>query len=443
MILLEHSTYDAESIERNLGFSEYSYWFVRKAFRRVLQHFGVIVPVKDPEREVDRIYHSARAHGESCVFISFSPPHQIPTRLACPIVPVFAWEFDTLPNEAWADEPRNDWRVVLSEAPAAIVHCRFSVDVVKASLGRDYAVWSIPAPMADRHVRYAASAVGWRAPFALTIETGLVFDSRRLDLSLFHSSPATRGARAMHLLESIADGLVREPVILHLEGVVYSSVLNPVDGRKNWSDMTGAFIYAFRDQPHATLIIKATHRDLNEGALHILRHLANFGPFQCRVVVIQGLLSQAEYDSFLNATSYTVNTSRGEGQCLPLMEFMSAGRPAVSPRHTAMLDYVSETNSFVVDAFQIPSSWPHDLRLANRCHSYDISFASLFRRYRQSFAVARDDPERYARMSRASTEALLAFCSDEVVIDRFGQVLDAVSLASGFASAPARLAIGA
>ncbi len=423
MILLEHSAYDADTIERNLGFSEYSYWFVRKAFRPILQRFGVVVPIGRPEREVDAIYHSAHAHQEPCVFVSFSPPHQTPTGLACPTVPVFAWEFDTIPEEAWEGDCRNDWRTALAQAPAAIVHSRFSADVVRASVGRDYPVWSIPAPVADRHVGYAASARGWRAPFRLQIGTGLVFDSARIDISLFDYRSGQDGPRAMRLLQSVAVEGPRDPVTLDLEGVVYSAVLNPVDGRKNWTDLLAAFVFAFRDQPLATLILKATHRELNEGALPILTDLAKLGPFACRVVVIQGLLSQGEYDAFLNATSYTVNSSHGEGQCLPLMEFMSAGRPAVAPRHTAMVDYVTEENSFVVEAHQRPAFWPHDQRQASRCLRYDVVFASLVRRYRESFVVARDEPERYARMSAAATRALLAFCSDTVVTERFGQVL--------------------
>jgi hypothetical protein len=57
---------------------------------------------------------TARARGEPCVFLSFSPPHRTPVHLACPTLPVFAWEFSTIPNEPFAGEPRNDWRTVLA-----------------------------------------------------------------------------------------------------------------------------------------------------------------------------------------------------------------------------------------------------------------------------------------------------------------------------------------
>src|ERR1700728_3713673 len=108
MMILEHSAFEELTIGRNLGAAEYSYWFVRKAFRRILQDFGIVVPVVDPKRDVDRIYHSARRDGQDCVFISFSAPQYTPIDLACPTIPVFAWEFDSIPNETWNDNPLED-----------------------------------------------------------------------------------------------------------------------------------------------------------------------------------------------------------------------------------------------------------------------------------------------------------------------------------------------
>ena len=87
---------------------------------------------------------------------------------------MFAWEFDRIPDEEWGGEPRHDWVSVLREMPAAITHSRFSAEVVRASLGADYPVWVIPAPLADRHVAHAWSARGWREPFELTL-TGVLW----------------------------------------------------------------------------------------------------------------------------------------------------------------------------------------------------------------------------------------------------------------------------
>ena len=83
------------------------------------------------------------------------------------------------------------------------------------------------------------------------------------------------------------------------------------------------------------------------------------------------------------------------------MEFMAAGRPAVAPRHTAMAEYVTPDDAFVVSDHLRPAFWPHDPRQAHTCMRHQVEFDSLVRAYRESFAVARDAPERYGRMSRA------------------------------------------
>jgi glycosyltransferase involved in cell wall biosynthesis len=86
-----------------------------------------------------------------------------------------------------------------------------------------------------------------------------------------------------------------------------------------------------------TLVFKLVHHDRDRSCAAVLLELRKLAPFHCRVVVIHGFLEDAIYDELILATTYAVNSSRGEGQCLPLMEFMAAGRPAVAPTHTALL----------------------------------------------------------------------------------------------------------
>jgi glycosyltransferase involved in cell wall biosynthesis len=429
MIILEHSTYDARSIGAHLGSPEYSYWFVRKAFRRILERFGVVIPIADPATEVDQVYRSATAHGESCVFFSFNPPHSTTLGLACPTVPVFAWEFDTIPDEVWDADSRNDWTTVLRRTPAAITHSQSGVRAVRRSLGEDYPIWSVPAPIHRVNEKRIGSALGWRPPTPLTI-SGLVIDAGTIDLSVFDFHRARGdGVRCLTKLKTRLLDPSRPPFRVTVSGVVYSAVFNPVDGRKNWRDLVAGFIWAFREVADATLLLKVTHRDLVLGVLPVLADIAKLGTFKCRVLIVFGLLPDHEYQTLIDATSYTVNTSNGEGQCLPLMECMSAGRPAITPLHTAMLDYVDSENSFVVRSTEAPAAWPHDPRQAIRCMRNVLSFAQLVKAYQKSFEVARDHPQQYAAMSAAATAALKRFCSDDVVTGRIRAVLRHLGLA--------------
>jgi glycosyltransferase involved in cell wall biosynthesis len=422
MILLDHSTYDEHSISSNLGAPEYSYWFVRKRFRPILDRFGIVVPVANPEREVDRIYRSATAHRQPCAFLCFNPPQYVPVDLACPTIPVFAWEFDVIPSETWNANPREDWRYVLARTGVAVTHSSESVRAIRQAMGEAFPVWCIPAPVFDQEAVRAGGACGWCGGCEIPLGSALAIDAAAIDLSLFSSSRLGDGQRGLRQLRRAAADPARPQQCLQLEGVIYTAIFNPVDGRKNWIDMLAGFVWAFRNVTDATLILKLTHADMLEGVQQVLEHIAKLGQFRCRIVLIHGMLSDAGYGALIEATSFTVNTSDGEGQCLPLMEFMSAGRPAIAPRHTAMKDYITEQNAFVVSSRVRQSFWPHDERQAIRCLRHQISFADLVGCFRRSYEVGANDPQRYALMSIAAVESLRQYCSEEIVMTRLTEV---------------------
>ena len=253
------------------------------------------------------------------------PPHRTPIHHACPTIPVFAWEFSTLPSETWHGEPRHDWRHVLRHSGRAITHSSFTVDVVRAAMGRDYPVLSVPAPVcapAPGRRLAGGQPPGWTRPCR-----------------------PRASAEILALPDRAAKG--REP----RRGGVHH-------GRKNWQDMISAFCATFRDEPDATLVLKLTHHNVGEALADMLHHLYKNQSYRCRIVLIHGYLADPDYERLVEATSYVVNTSYGEGQCLPLMEFMSSGKPAVAPRNTAMIDYIDADNAFIVDSSEEATAWP-------------------------------------------------------------------------------------
>jgi glycosyltransferase involved in cell wall biosynthesis len=419
MIFLIHSDTSADRIERNLGLPEYSYYFVLKEFRSMLDALGIVIAVTDPAREVDPIYFSARRHDTPCVFLSFAPPHYTPLDLACPTVPIFAWEFDQLPDEVWHGEKRYDWRHVFNKIGRAVTHSEFTVRAVQARMGRDFPIVSIPAPVWDRFDRLRAAPPRARQRAALTLRGGVI-DTRDVDLPPF--GPAQRQQFGVAPLPpSVTDR--DTPINLVIDGIVYCAVFNPHDGRKNWFDLICAFCWAFRETEDATLVIKITHHDGNPALRAMLEDLYKLTPFRCRVLLIDAFLGDEAYAALIAATTYTVNTSHGEGQCLPLMEFMSAGKPAVSPAHTAMADYIDDRNAFIVRSTGEPSHWPHDPRQAFRTLRHRIDWESLMLAYRESYRVATEETERYAEMSRHAVESLRRHCSVAVATEKLLTIL--------------------
>ena len=408
MIFLIHSETESGNIVKNLGASEYSYYFVLKEFRPLLEEMGLVVAVSDPAQEADRIWDNAARHGEACMFLTFSPPHRsfIPSR--CPTIPVFAWEFDTLPTESWNDDPRHDWRTVLRQAGRAITHSSFAVETTKAAMGRDFPVVSLPAPVWDGYAGLYDAGASAVMPSASIAVRGRVFDTRNLDLTP-HSSA---GRRLMGPPPLPPEAGTRETLHeLALDGVIYGSVFCPMDGRKNWFDMVCGFCLALGDREDATLVLKLTHHDCELAILAMLGDLAKLPPFRCRVVLIDGYLPDESYLRLTSLSSYTVNTSHGEGQCLPLMEYMSAGKPAIAPTHTAMADYITPANAFILTSTREPAIWPHDPREAMRTRRHRINFETLMAAYRESYDVAKHHPARYAQMAAAAYHGLKEHCS--------------------------------
>lgn len=429
MIFLEHASITQSNIKDKFGAPEYSYHFVRNGFKPVLDRLGTRVDVADPQRDVDDAWRAAKARGEDCLFISYNPPQKTPMGLECPTLPLFAWEYDTIPVELWNEDKRHDWRYVLSRTGMAATLSEASAQAVRDTMGQDFPVWAMPTPLFDAFARGKSAPRAWREPFDMTLDGALAVDAGAINLEAFGMDrPRSEGIHQLRVLDRAAAEQKRVAQTLRLQGVIYTAVLCPADGRKNWRDMVSGFVWAFRDNPDATLLFKLTHATVEDGLFPVLQHLSTVGAFKCRIVLINGLLSNEAYSALIDATTYAVNTSLAEGQCLPLTEYMSAGRPSVAPSHSAMRDYVAPDNSFVVKSEVRPAAWPQDERLAMRAHHELISFTDLVHKFRDSFRMARDNPKGYERMSAAAVESMRRVCSYDVVEARFSELLKRIGM---------------
>jgi glycosyltransferase involved in cell wall biosynthesis len=420
MIILVNTAFHGDNVQGSLGRPEYSYYFVLREFRPLLEELGTVVEISDPELEVDAIYRTSIAQGVPCVFLSFMPPNKVPLGLACPTVPVFAWEYDTLPDESFSGKPRNDWRRVLMHLGSAITHSSFTAAIVKKALGSEFPVAVIPAPLWERlSVRYKPSAQPYMDNVRIKVD-GMVIDSRVTDLSPYSKTAELASDPVpLPLPPDRREGKIE----LDLSGVIYTAIFNPGDGRKNWPDMISAFCIALGRNKDATLLMKLSHHDISEILPQMLVSMHRAGDFACRIIIVQGYLRQDDYERMVDATSYTVNTSHGEGQCLPLMEYMACGKPAIAPRHTAMLDYIDESCAFVVDSFPVLGTWPHDMRQAFRTLREQIQFSSLVTAYRSSYYVVRNEPKTYQYMAAAAVDSLRTYCSQALMRPRLEKFL--------------------
>jgi glycosyltransferase involved in cell wall biosynthesis len=211
-----------------------------------------------------------------------------------------------------------------------------------------------------------------------------------------------------------------------LRGVIYTAVLNPTDGRKNWHDILTAFCWAFRDVEDATLVLKMIKSDPTSYRRDLFFIMCRLAPFKCRVVTVDGFLDNAEYNRLIGLTNYYVNASSAEGLCMPLMEFMSAGKPAIAPRHTAFADYVDDSAVFIVKATPELTVWPVDPahRYSTMCQR--IHWETLVAAFEQSYRLATEAAPQYSKMGSNAADAMRRYCSDEAVTARVRVALDQV-----------------
>jgi hypothetical protein len=213
---------------------------------------------------------------------------------------------------------------------------------------------------------------------------------------------------------------------LALDGIVYTSIFNPGDGRKNWEDLLTGFLTALKDCADATLVIKLISGNPRVVESFVKTYL-NWGiDHRCRLVVLPDFLSDEQMLGLAEASTYYVQTTRAEGNCLPLMNYLAAARPGISPCHSAMLDYFDAELGFVVESHPEPAAWPHDPLLRLRTTRGRIVWPSLVEQFRRSYAVAKQDYGVYCGLSDRARRRLAGWASEQQVGRRLQAALDDV-----------------
>ncbi|MEM9819881.1 MAG: hypothetical protein AAF985_02370 [Bacteroidota bacterium] len=152
MIILAYTKFSHRNIKENLGKSEYSYYFVLRKFLPVLKTIGEVHLIENPLEDISKYSQQAEEQGKKCVVLAFTAPHHL--NLDCPplTIPVFAWEYDTIPNESWDNNEKNNWVTMLRKAGAAITHSEHSAEAIRKELGHDFPMLVCPAPIDEKYL---------------------------------------------------------------------------------------------------------------------------------------------------------------------------------------------------------------------------------------------------------------------------------------------------
>ncbi len=455
-----------DRIANQLGREAYSYRFVYEVFAPMLRRWGHVVEVTRPESRLDYAVWQLREQGYEPVHLSFFPLHMTYLTRLAPNVAVPAWEFPDIPDFNLLDNPRNNWARVGNELDLLITHCAIGrsafrkadvktpVHVVPVPIPSEYfgvppwqygeqvaldtPCYVFPPPEAPPHADNPweptrTPRLSWKAYGQHIYKShvkplmGVTFD-RYLTLI----------ARAVGAARDEQERKVRVtyPVTpaLDLSGVVFTTLFNSFDPRKNWKDILSAYLLALGERDDATLVVKlVVPPTLAAHALNgILEHYYQMGvKHRCRVAFVTGYLTDAQMIELARATTYYVNASRAEGSCLPLQNLLGAGRPGIAPRHSGMSDYFDETVGLVVASHPEPASWPHDVTQRVTTRWARIVWQSLHDQFRAGYELARTDAGRYQALAGRGRQRAKEYASAESVWPLLVKALEAAGVEPG------------
>jgi len=418
----------------NLGQANYSYAFVARQFTRLLETDFELRPLAAPAGGQPSGGWEIAAH------LGFRPPHEYELLPGVKNVLIPAWEFPEIPRAPWVTDPRQDWARTANACDFILQLCEFTREAFERG-GVTTPMAVIPVPVAPEYFEVD----DWRADREIVLETpALVLGGRRAtgggdgpEGPTRPTHPATPGGRSVWLRSArslyqrcvhplvpvwaergVKAGLRearrqraltrRGPVErvdqVTLSGVVFTTVFNPFDRRKNWEDLLSAWQSALGQQEGVTLVLKLVGNDPSGLDEVLSRCQALDLRGGARVIVLTGFLTDAQMVDLARATTWYVTPTRAEGACLPLMQWLAAGRPAVATCHTAIRDYFSDAQGLVVESHPEPCPWPHDPSQVFRTTWQRTVWSSLAEQLQRAYQLAVHDPRRYAELSQGARQ---------------------------------------
>jgi glycosyltransferase involved in cell wall biosynthesis len=453
--LVVSSVSPAEATAQRIVREAYSYRFVYRAFAPLLARWGRVAEVTNAESRLDHALWQSRQQGQEPFHLSFLPLHLVYlTQKAKNVVFPF-WEFPDIPNEAFGHMPRNNWVHVAQRLSLILTATTFTKTAFERA-GVTTPVRVVPVPIRPEYFQVPA----WQPTQRVVIDCpchvvpylgkpGPELDpwvpSGPGDLTLRQRLRYTYLSYVRPRLPRIADDMLTQlarariahrdkvrPIVpaspkLELSGVVYTTILNPFDFRKNIEDLLNAYLFALRHREDATLVIKlVVCPELATAALNgLIRMYQHIGAdHRCKIVFVTAYLTDAQMVDLARATTYYVSATRAEGANLPLQDFLAAGRPGVSPNHTAMADYFDDDLGLVVPSHPEPAHWPLDPDEHHRTTWHRIVWQALHDGIQESYDVARAAGDRYSAWARSGRERMLEYASAERVWPHLSSALD-------------------
>lgn len=443
------SIFKQAAVLQKMGNAAYSYHFVFRAFRSMLERWGQVSEVTHPESRLDFALYQARRAGCEPLHLSFLPfQFTYLTRRAPNVIFPF-WEFPDVPADDAEFNSRNNWvRIANRFNQVLTASSGTRDDLLRAGVRTPIHV--VPVPIRDEFFTVPAWRLGQEVvlecpcylfpqpmPQAPVFNPYVAYEPYRFDrkgrlraaykfrirprLPAWFDTALTKVGR--YLVTGKWDnpnpnvpysGPLPYPfhAQLPLSGVVYTAIFNPFDPRKNWEDLLSAYLAALRDCDDATLVVKlATNEQLAGRAFRRIFWWYRQLPqnHKCKLAIVAALLSESQMTELARASTYYVNTAHAEGACLPLQEFLAAGRPGLAPVHTAMAEYFDDTVGLVVRSSPEPAAIPHARSRVRQTRWHRMDWQSLYDQFQTSYQMAKEERTAYQALAQRGRTRLRDF----------------------------------
>jgi hypothetical protein len=449
---------------QRLGLPGYSYDVVAGLLVPLLERWGEVVPVPLDVRRIEEAIRVARQRGLQPIHLSVLPFQDVYLTASAPNVVFPFWEYPDVPAEAFDGNPQNNWVATANRCDLVLVCGPFTADALRRSgirtpihvvpVPTPSAYFQLPPWSADTVTRIPCSAYVfpnpavpahelWDAPDAadageLPAQPPSLARSLLGQLRLAYRHlvkpllPPVLHRAARTRMRPVGVGTDRWHDYLHscrreqleLSGIVYTSIFSPQDGRKNREDLLSGFVTALRDRADATLVVKLVSADSMwiESALNYYRTtgLAH----RCKIVFITDYVSDEQLCALAGASTYYLTTARAEGCCLPLLNYLAAGRPGVAPCHSAIRDYFGPEMGFVIRSSLERTLWPQDRRIRFKTTWHRLVWPSVVEQIRKSYELARNDRAVYETLAATARARMTHWVETEAVWPRLRDALN-------------------
>jgi glycosyltransferase involved in cell wall biosynthesis len=447
---------------KRLGAPGYSYDIVARLFLPLLERWGVVVPVPRDAGRIESAIREAHRRGLQPIQLSFLPFHDVYLTPSAPNVVFPFWEYPDAPAEAFDGNAQNNWAATANRCDLVLVCGPFTTEALqRAGVRTPIRIVPVPAPQeyfrippwsAEAVVRLACPAYVFPHP---NVPPHELWDAPDAEQHSENRPPRPSLKRAAlgklrecyrslmkPLLPPIFHEVMRDGVRpighdrwrsylwscrrdeVELSGIVYTSIFCPYDYRKNWEDMLSGFVLALRERADATLVVKLITKERRtvDRVLHYYRSLGL--AHRCKVVFITDYLSNEQMFELARASAYYLTTTRAEGCCLPLSNYLAAGRPGVAPCHTAISDYFGPEMGFMIQSSRERIGWPQDRRVRFKTTWQRLVWPSVVEQIRRSYELARYDGAGYEALAARGRARMTQWVEAESVWPRLRDALD-------------------